>query len=424
VTYGVGVALFALGILLSLTLHEIGHAAAARAFGMKVTRFFIGFGPTLFSFRRRGIEYGVKAIPAGAFVKIVGMTRLDDIAPADEPRAMFRFAVWKRTVVMGAGVVANFALGFLILWGLFAFTPLPDEGLLQSTPVRVATVSPCVETRWSVDPATGRERACTPGDDPASAAAQAGLHPGDVILAIDGRPVRGWAAMTAAVRAAGGRSVELTYERAGQQRTASVVVPVVEKIRPDVLADPNRRASDITGADLEQVGMLGVTPQVPTSTAGPVAGFGDAGTQTAAMFSASFDALLRLPARVPALWASITGAERDPDAPLSVVGASHVGGELAGRGDWQSFLLMLASLNFFIGMFNLLPLPPADGGHIAIGWFERTRSWVWARLRRPDPGPVDYYRLAPIVLVAVVLFGAFTLLSITADLINPVTLTD
>jgi membrane-associated protease RseP (regulator of RpoE activity) len=170
--------------------------------------------------------------------------------------------------------------------------------------------------------------------------------------------------------------------------------------------------------------MLGVAPQVPTSTAGPVAAFGDAGAQTAALFGATFDALVRLPARVPALWASITGDERDPNTPISLVGASHVGGVLAGRGEWPSFLLMLASLNFFIGMFNLLPFPPADGGHIAIGWFERARSWLWARLHRPDPGFVDYYRLAPIVLVGVVLFGAFTLLTVMADLINPVTLTD
>ena len=404
--YGIGVALFALGILLSLTLHEIGHAAAARAFGMKVTRFFIGFGPTLFSFRRRGVEYGLKAIPAGAFVKIVGMTRLDDVAPEDEKRAMWRFPVWKRTVVMGAGVAVHFLLGFLVLWGLFAFSPLPDEGLLQSAPVRVATVSPCVEPRLA-----DQQRPCTPGTSPASAAVSAGLRPGDVIVAIDGRPVRGWDAVTAAVREAGGRTVALTYERAGEQRTASVAMPLVERVRPGT-------------TDLERVGMLGITPQVPTSTAGPADAVGLAVRQTGALFGATFDALLHLPAKIPALWSTITGDERDPEAPVSMVGASHIGGELANRGDYQSFLLMLASLNFFIGMFNLLPVLPADGGHIAISWFERARSWLYGRLRRPDPGPVDYYRLAPLVLVAILLFAGFTLLSITADLVNPVHLTD
>jgi membrane-associated protease RseP (regulator of RpoE activity) len=389
VAYGIGVALFALGILLSLILHEIGHAAAARAFGMKVTRFFVGFGPTLFSVTRRGVEYGVKAIPVGAFVKIVGMTRLDDVAPADEKRAMWRFPVWKRTVVMGAGVAVHFMLGFLILWGLFAFSPLPDQRLLQSRPVLVDTVAPCVG------------RGCVAGTGPASAAVTAGLRRGDVIVAVDGRPVRGWDAFTSTVRAAGGRDIALTYERAGTRQTVPVALPVVEG-----------------------VGVLGVTPQVPTATAGPADAVGLAGRQAGAMFSGTFDALLRLPTRVPALWASITGEERDPDTPVSMVGASHIGGELADRGDYQSFLLMLASLNFFLGMFNLLPVLPADGGHIAISWFERARSWLYGLLRRPDPGPVDYYRLAPAVLVAVVLFAAFTLLSITADLVNPVQLTD
>jgi membrane-associated protease RseP (regulator of RpoE activity) len=387
VAYGIGVALFALGILLSLTLHEIGHAAAARAFGMKVTRFFIGFGPTLFSFRRRGVEWGVKAIPAGAFVKIVGMTRLDDVAPEDEKRAMWRFPVWKRTVVMGAGVAVHFLLGFLILWGLFAFSPLPDEGLLQSEPVRVATVSP------------------------GSAAVSVGLRPGDVVVAIDGRPVRGWDTVTAAVREAGGRTVALTYERAGERHTASVAMPLVERVRPGT-------------TDVERVGMLGITPRVPTSTAGPAAAVGLAFRQAGALFGATFDALVHLPAKIPALWSTITGDERDPEAPVSMVGASHLGGELAHRGDYQSFLLMLASLNFFIGMFNVLPVLPADGGHIAISWFERARSWLYGRLRRPDPGPVDYYRLAPLALVAILLFAAFTLLSVTADLVNPVHVTD
>lgn len=408
--YGIGVTLFALGILVSLVLHEIGHAVAARAFGMKVTRFFVGFGPTLFSVTRRGVEYGVKALPVGAFVKIVGMTRLDDVAPEDEKRAMWRFPVWKRTVVMGAGVAIHFTLGFLILWGLFAFTPLPDQRLLQSQPVRVDTVSPCVRVTLAGD--------CTS----ASAAAALGLRPGDVIVAIDGQPVRGWDAMTATVRAAGGRSVSLTYERDGVERTASAVLPLVERLRPGVVATGG--GDHVSAADVETVGMLGVTPRVPTSTAGPADAVGLAGRQAGALFEGTFDALVALPSKVPALWASITGDERDPGTPVSMVGASHIGGELADRGDYQSFLLMLASLNFFLGMFNLLPLLPADGGHIAIYWFERARSWLFGRLRRPDPGPVDYYRLAPVVLTAVVLFAAFTLLSITADLVNPVQLTD
>ncbi|MBQ0901515.1 site-2 protease family protein [Micromonospora sp. U21] len=145
-TYVLGVVLFAIGILISLALHEAGHMGTARMFGMKVTRFFIGFGPTLWSFRRRETEYGIKAIPAGAFVKIVGMTQQDDeVDPEDEPRAMWRYPVWKRTIVMSAGSMTHFALGVLILWGLFAFVPVQDVARLQSEPVRVGSTSPCVQ---------------------------------------------------------------------------------------------------------------------------------------------------------------------------------------------------------------------------------------------------------------------------------------
>src|SRR6185436_20029246 len=125
--YTFGIVLFALGILIAVCLHEAGHMGTAKAFGMKVTQYFAGFGPTLWSFRRGETEYGVKAVPLGGFVKIVGMTpQDDDVDPRDEPRAMWRYAVWKRTIVMGAGSAAHFLIGVAILWFTFAFVPLPD----------------------------------------------------------------------------------------------------------------------------------------------------------------------------------------------------------------------------------------------------------------------------------------------------------
>ncbi|MEH1164270.1 M50 family metallopeptidase [Micromonospora sp. CPCC 205539] len=424
-TYAMGVVLFALGILLSLVLHEAGHMGTARMFGMKVTRFFVGFGPTLWSFRRRETEYGIKAIPAGAFVKIVGMTRqADDVDPADEPRAMWRYPVWKRTIVMSAGSMTHFALGALILWGLFAFVPLPDVAKLQSEPVQVGSTSPCVQTSWSVDPATKTERQCRPGADPASAAAQLGLRRGDVITAIDGRALRGWDTMTAAVRAAGGRQVEVSFLRDGQHRTAAVTLPLAERVRLDVVRDPNRSIEDITPADLEQVGVLGVTPIVPTSAAGPVVALGRAADQTGLMFTNTLHSLQRVPEKIPALWAAVTGGERDPETPISMLGASRIGGELSDRGEWPTFFLLLAALNFFIGVFNLLPLLPADGGHIAISWFEWARSLLYRRLGRPDPGRVDYVKLMPLTYVVILIFAGFTLLTLLADIINPITLPD
>jgi membrane-associated protease RseP (regulator of RpoE activity) len=414
------IAVFALGILVSVGLHEAGHAGTARAFGMKVTRFFIGFGPTLFSFRKGETEYGVKAIPAGAFVKIVGMTpQDDDVEPADEPRAMWRFPVWKRTIVMSAGSAAHFALGLAILWGLFAFMALPDQGKLETQRAAIAEVSPCVSSTL-FEPGTTKIRECTEATDGASPAKRIGLRAGDVVVAVDGQPVSSWNATTEKIRAAGGRQLEIAYDRDGAVRTATVTLPTAERIRDRVPIDTP--LTEITPADLQSVGVLGIAPVVPRTTAGPIKAFGMTWDQTVLMFKGTFESLKKFPEKVPKLWAALTGAERDPETPISVIGASRIGGELGARGEWPAFLLLLAALNFFVGIFNLLPLLPLDGGHIAIAWFERVRSWLYARLGRADPGRVDYYKLMPVTYVVILIFGGFFLLTVAADIINPITL--
>jgi membrane-associated protease RseP (regulator of RpoE activity) len=418
-----GIVLFVLGILVSVALHEAGHMGTARAFGMKVTRFFIGFGPTLFSFRRRETEYGVKAIPAGAFVKIVGMTpQDDDVAPEDEPRAMWRYPVWKRTIVMGAGSAAHFVLGAAILWGLFAFVPWPAPEKLDQAVPRIDQVSTCVREQWEFDPATRSERRCDPATDSVSPAVQIGLRPGDVITAIDGAPVTSWNAMTEQVRAAGGKTIEITYKRDGAIHTASATLPRVERVKQSVINDSSRTAESVTNADLERVGQLGISPVMPTTTAGPVRAFGMTGSYTVQMFDRTFAAIQKFPEKVPKLWAAVTGEERDPETPISMLGASVIGGELFGRGMYAEVLFLLASLNFFVGIFNLFPLLPLDGGHIAIAWFERARSWLYARLGRPDPGRVDYYKLMPVTYAVILVFGGFTLLTLAADIVNPIQL--
>lgn len=418
----VGIIVFALGILLSVCLHEAGHMGTAKAFGMKVTRYFVGFGPTLWSFRKGETEYGVKGIPLGGFVKIVGMTpQDDDVAPGDEKRAMWRFPVWKRTIVMSAGSATHFLLGFVILWGLFAFAPRPDWQNLDSAPPVVETVLDCVELKWAVDTTTGQPVTCVKGEDPNSAASVVGLRPGDRITAVDGRPVETWGAMTEAIRGAGDEVVTLTYVRDGTTvTTPRVWIPEAERPRQDV--DPQTPVSEITPDQLDRVGQLGITPVVPEITSGPVAAVGLATDQTGAMFEGTFAALKKFPEKVPKLWYALTGAERDPETPISVVGASRIGGELFERGEIPTFLLVLAGLNFFVGIFNLFPLLPLDGGHIAIAWFERLRSWIYARLRRPDPGRVDYYKLMPLTYAVILIFGGFTLLTVAADIINPITI--
>jgi membrane-associated protease RseP (regulator of RpoE activity) len=413
-----GVVLFLLGILISVLLHEAGHMFSAKAFKMKVTRYFVGFGPTLWSFRKGETEYGVKALPLGGFVKIVGMTpQDDDVAPGDEPRAMWRQPVWKRTIVMSAGSITHFALGFIILWGLFMFVSYPDTNRTNASAPVVDTVLPCVQLDWKVDQ-SGQPVACVEGKDPASAAATLGLKPGDKILAVNNDPVPTWTAMTEKIRASGNQMVTLTYVRDGQTITSDpVTIPAAQ--RPKQTIDP---VGPVTPDELERVGQLGITPVAVMSGSGVVGGFGTARSQTAAMFSGTFASIKKFPEKVPRLWGAINGEKRDPETPVSVVGASRIGGELVQHGDFATFAVILAGLNFFVGIFNLLPLLPLDGGHIAIAWFEKARSWLYARLGRADPGRVDYLKLMPITYAVILIFGGFTLLTITADVVNPITL--
>jgi membrane-associated protease RseP (regulator of RpoE activity) len=374
----------------------------------------------LWSFRRGETEYGVKGIPLGGFVKIVGMTpQDDDTGPQDRHRAMWRFPVWKRTVVMSAGSAVHFVLGFVILWGVFAFAPLNDFERLGTTQPRVGTVAECTALEWRLDEATGLQGACVPGRDPDSAAVEAGLRPGDVITSFNGTPVAGWDDLTARIRAAGGDPVTLTFLRDGRTHRSEVALPLAERLRQDVGEKP---ASDITPADLERVGVLGITPVIPQTVHGPVAGVGLAADQTGAIFRGTVEALSRLPQRVPQLWEAVFGGERHPETPMSVVGASRIGGELWERGELPVWLVFLAAVNFFVGLFNLLPLLPLDGGHIAIAWFEKARSWIYARLGKPDPGRVDYYRMMPVTYAVIVVMAGFFLLTIAADIVNPIRL--
>jgi membrane-associated protease RseP (regulator of RpoE activity) len=418
----IGIIVFAVGILVSVCLHEAGHMATAKAFGMKVTRYFAGFGPTLWSFKRGETEYGLKAVPLGGFVKIVGMTpQDDDVEPGDEKRAMWRYPVWKRTIVMGAGSVTHFALGLVILWLVFAFIALPNPDRLESEPVTIDKVATCVARTVEYNPATRQAKECVEGTDPTSLASTMGLRAGDQVVALDGQPVHGWSALTDKVRASGGQEISVTVRRGEETITRTGTLPSVQRVKQDV-ANSDRTVQSLTPADLETVGVLGITPRMPSDVRGPVAAFGLTTDQTGLMFEGIFTSLQKFPEKVPKLWDAVTGAERDPETPISVVGASRIGGELFEQGEFPTFLLLLAGLNFFVGIFNLLPLLPLDGGHIAIAWFEKGRSWIYARLRKPDPGRVDYMKLMPVTYAVILIFGGFTLLTLAADIVNPISL--
>jgi len=408
-----GIVLFALIILVSVCLHEAGHMLTAKAFGMKVTRYFAGFGPTLWSFKRGETEYGVKAIPLGGFVKIVGMTpQDDDVAAEDEPRAMWRFPVWKRTIVMSAGSITHFIIGFLLLWVTASFIGLPNPAWQKLANADVATanayqpyvaVLPCVP---KTDTAT-----CDKTVAPAQAA---GLKTGDEIVDVNNQPVADYGDLVNKIRSSSTAQVTLTYLRNGQTMTATVNLAPVTRAPLD---NPNGAPTDTFA--------LGVSLTLPLSVPanvsyGPITGVGQAGSYTATMFGQIGTAIKNLPGKVPGLWSALSGKPRDPNGPISVIGASEIGGQVAALGLWNYFLILAAILNFFVGVFNLLPLLPLDGGHIAISWYEKVRSWFASRRHKPDPGRVDYFKLMPVTYGVIVIFGAFSLLTILADIINPV----
>ncbi|WBC09759.1 site-2 protease family protein [Micromonospora sp. WMMA1947] len=411
-SYLLGVVLFALAILISVSLHEAGHMLTAKAFGMKVTRYFVGFGPTLWSFKRGETEYGIKGIPLGGFCKIVGMTpQDDDVEPGDEKRAMWRYPVWKRTIVMSAGSITHFALALIALWIIAITAGLPNpkfpstEDGFKAEPAVIA-LAPCVVVENAA-------RACQ-ADDPASPAEKAQLKDGDRITAVNGKPVSTWGDMLDVVRATPPGAATVTFERDGRSQEARVDLAAVQ--RPP-LDDPKGATSSVSALG---VALRPSTP--PRVEYGPIAAFGATADFTGTMAVQTAHAMQRIPQKVPALWNAITGGERDMDTPISVVGASRLGGEAVENNAWLVFFMLFVSLNFFIGVFNLLPLLPLDGGHIAIAWFERARSWLYARIGRRDPGRVDYLKLMPFTYAVILIGGAFTLLTVTADVINPITL--
>ncbi|MGQ0842362.1 M50 family metallopeptidase [Actinokineospora sp.] len=395
---------FALGICVSVALHEAGHMLTAKAFGMKVRRYFVGFGPKVFSFRRGETEYGLKAIPAGGFCDIAGMTALDEVTPEEAPRAMWRYPVWKRVVVLSAGSITHFIVGFIILY-MMAIT----LGLPNYTERPLVGATDCAAARQ--DPKTLKLAECGSGDP--SPAATAGIREGDEIVGVNGQPVATWTELVTKVRDLRGTNTFLV-ERDGEQRTVRVDVATVQRTATNSVVgrDDNR---------VVQVGAVGIAPGGMVQFGG-LAAVGGTVTFTGEMFAKTWEGLMRFPEKIPAVVRAIGGAENDPERPISVVGASVIGADAAERGLWEIFILMLAALNFFVGVFNLLPLLPLDGGHIAIALYEKVRDLLRKLRGKAPAGPVDYTRLTGITMVLVLVGGAVVLLTVTADIVNPIRL--
>lgn len=446
--YLLGVVIFVVAILASIGLHELGHMIPAKAFGGKVTQYFIGFGPTVWSKQVGETEYGVKAIPLGGYVKIVGMlppgaeelvevesgavaagepqafrvrksntgmfTQLisdaraaewELVGPEDSERLFYRMAWWKKVIVMAGGPTVNLVIAFLIFSGVFATFGNPAD--IRSNTV-IDQVNACVL------PSFDSGRVCTPEEvrtSPAPARA-AGMRAGDRIVSFNGTPISSWKQVQGFVKANGTRQAEIVVERDGRD----VALTVTPAVRPPTSAGQK--------ADTK-VGFLGVVPVTERATGGPLYTLRQMGTMTVDVVQS----LVTLPAKVWGVAKAIVGVEqRDPQGPVSIVGGGRLAGETAAETSIDttsklvSLLLLVAGFNFFIGMFNLVPLLPLDGGHIASALWEAVRRG-WARVtRRPDPGYVDAAKLLPIAYVVASVLLVMSLVLIVGDLVVPVRL--
>ncbi|MFI6393906.1 M50 family metallopeptidase [Nonomuraea sp. NPDC050540] len=426
-----GFALFFLGLAASIALHELGHMVPAKIFGVRVTQYMVGFGPTLWSKRKGETEYGVKWIPLGGYIRMIGMLpprpgddpaklrqvstgpfqglidsardiAQEEVRPGDENRVFYRKKWWQKVIIMSGGPLMNFVLAFVF----FAIVLM-----YFGVPVLKPVVSP--KSTTCVIPVAEQRLECKPGDRP-TPAAQAGLKVGDEIVAFNGVKITSWDDATDKIRAYGAGAVKLGIIRNGQPSTLDVNLIAQDR--------PNR--DDPKKID-KNVGFLGVYPTevYETQSIGFVAGHMVSLTGRVAA------SLLDLPEKMVGVWhAAFSGEERDRQGPVGVVGAGRMGGEilssdlLSGQEKIATFINLLAGFNLAIGVFNLIPLLPLDGGHIAGGLWEGLKRAFARVFRRPEPRHVDIAKVLPLTYVLAMVMIIMAGLLVYADLVNPIRL--
>ncbi len=400
--FALGIVLFALAILVSVALHECGHMWVARATGMKVRRYFVGFGPTLWSTRRPNrlgsTEYGVKAVPLGGFCDIAGMTSVEELAPEDRPYAMYRQKVWKRVAVLFAGPGMNFVIGLVLIYAIAVIWGLPN---LSPPTAAIVGETGCVASQLSED----QLGECT-GPGPA---AEAGIRAGDVIVKVGDTDVATFDEARVALQKSSGPT-PIVLERDGEELTKVVDVTQTQRFTGEGEQPTTVGAIGIAAAQFgpTQHNALSAVPATFAFT-------GDLAVELG-------KSLAKIPTKVGALVESIGGGERDPETPISVVGASIIGGDTVDAGLWVAFWFFLAQLNFVLGAVNLVPLLPFDGGHIAIAVFEKIRNLIRSARGMVAAAPVNYLKLMPATYVVLVVVVGYMLLTVTADLVNPIRL--
>jgi membrane-associated protease RseP (regulator of RpoE activity) len=394
--FAFGVVIFIVALLLSVMLHEFGHFVFAKKFHMRVTQFFVGFGHTLWSTFRGETEYGVKALPLGGYVRITGMTSMEEVDEADEPRSFRKQPGWQRMIVLAAGSAMHFALALVLLFLIGVAI-----GQANYTNV-VSSLAGCVPASAkalnSGSPCSGHNLGKSP-------AQLAGLRANDKIISVDGKSVGNWNQLHTALKGTStSTSVPIMIERDGHTLTKDIKLAHV----------PN-----------DSVPYLGVESTVAYQRESPLGGVKFAGSQFAGTLTSSASAIGRVPGSIHNLFNSQTRSKSSAGQVSSIYGVGALTGDVVQAAlPWQAkvsvVLDIVASLNIFVGAFNLLPLLPLDGGHLAVVIFERIRAWFFRLLRRPDPGLVDIQRLVPVSLLVFAVIVGFSVLVLAADIFNPV----
>jgi len=430
----IGVLVIVLGLAVSIGLHEVGHLVPAKLFGVKVTQYMIGFGPTLWSRRRGETEYGLKAIPMGGYISMIGMfppaktggavrnastgffnTLVQDAREVsaetigdDDDRSFYRLPVWKRIIIMAGGPAMNFVIAIVV----FAIV-LCGFGMSTTT---IGSISQCVL------PATSERQTCEASDTPGPGVT-AGFEEGDIITAIDGVPVADWNESTAIIQKSPGKSLSVDVQRDGEQTTLTVVPLLAERYVQN--ADGEQKLDADGQPVTQEVGFVGIGPKQELVPQSPAAVLPFVGENIANVVNL----ILHLPQRlVDVANAAFGPGERDPNGPISVVGVGRAAGEIASieqvplGSKVASLLGLVGSLNVALGVINLVPLMPLDGGHIAGALWEGIRRAFAKLFKRRDPGPVDTARLMPLTFGVVIVLGAMSALLIYADIVKPINL--
>ncbi|TVL94394.1 RIP metalloprotease [Streptomyces sp. SAJ15] len=423
-----GIVVFVLGLLFSIAWHELGHLSTAKLFGIRVPQYMVGFGPTIFSRRKGETEYGIKAIPLGGYIRMIGMfppgddgkivarstspwrgmiedarsAAYEELKPGDETRLFYTRKPWKRVIVMFAGPFMNLVLAVVIFLGV-----MMTFGINTQT-TTVGSVNKCVVAASAKD--TDK---CPAGakDSPAKAA---GLRAGDKIVAFNGHPTPDWSTLQQNIRKTIGPAT-ITVERDGERKELHA------NLIQNEVAETDGKGGYVEGSYVK-AGFLGFAP----ANGVVKQSFGESVDRMGTMVEDGVDSLISLPSKVPDLWdAAFGGGERKADSPMGVVGAARVGGEIPqldipASQQVAMMLFLLAGFNLSLFLFNMLPLLPLDGGHIAGAVWESIRRHVARLVRRPDPGPFDVAKLMPVAYVVAGIFICFTLLVLIADVVNPV----